>query len=165
MGRCGGAACWSGYMRAYCRCRAPSPPVNKARRRGGGGRQLLDRVACMRRAISLLQNKGILRDNRSPSLPSPEKYKRTPPNDFTKICMAPAFFLYIFTFRKAIFVRRPRYGTREIALVLRWAERTVGMEWHRVLRRIEAPDCFRLDLLAGTLLELWLCLYTTVIYF
>lgn len=48
--------------------------------------------ACSRRAISLLQNKGIPRDdNRSPSFRY--KYKRTPPNDFTKICMARAFFL------------------------------------------------------------------------
>ena len=79
--------------------------------------------ACTRRAISLSQNKGIPRRQLFAFftlLPLLEKYKRTSPNDFTEICIALVFFfsLYIFTFRKAIFVRRSRYETREIGLVL-----------------------------------------------
>lgn len=101
----------------YCRS-----PVNNVRR------QLR---ACTRRAISLLQNKGILRDdNCSPSLPSYPYSRNTNARLRTTLqkFALHRFFSIFFTFRKAIFVRRSRYETREIALVLRWTERTVRME-------------------------------------
>lgn len=88
------------------------------RRSSVDGKQL---CACTRRAISLLQNKGILRDdNCSPSLPSYPYSRNTNARlRMTLQKFALGFFsLFIFTFRKAIFVRRSRYETREIALVL-----------------------------------------------